>query len=88
MVKPRAREAGEGVDDAAYTGCIVQHDKGVNRVMIHRLACFYYLRILTDRFRMTCHDIANRGGKERLPQTLHRTTNISVCDNTNEIGDW
>ena len=26
MVKPRAGEAGEGVDDAAYTGGIVQHD--------------------------------------------------------------
>ena len=38
MVKPRAGEAGEGVDDATYTGGIVQHDEGVNRVMIQCLA--------------------------------------------------
>lgn len=64
MVKPRAGEAGEGVDDATYTGGIVQHDEGVNRVMIHRLACFNYLRLFANRFRTTRHDLAHLRTKE------------------------
>ena len=64
MVKPRAREAGEGVDDAAYTGGIVQHDEGVNRVMVHFLTRLYDLRIFANRFRTTRHDLAHPRTKE------------------------
>ena len=84
MVKPRAREAGEGVDDAAYTGCIVQHDKGVNRVMIHRLACFNYLRLFADSFGGRGHNSRNLSAKEFLSQTLHSTAYIPISYDTNQ----
>lgn len=64
MVKPRAREAGEGVDDTADTGCIVQHDEGVNRVMVHLLTRLYDLRIFADRFRTTRHNLAHTRPEE------------------------
>lgn len=88
MIKSCSGEAGEGVDDAAYTGGIVQHDEGVNRVMIHRLACFYYLRLFADSFGGRGHNSRNLSAKEFLSQPQHRTPDIPVGDNTNEIGDW
>ena len=84
MVKPRAREAGEGVDDATDFGVGIKDHKGVNRVMIHRLACFNYLRLFADSFGGRGHNSRNLSAKEFLSQTLHSTAYIPISYDTHQ----
>ena len=84
MVKPRAREAGEGVDDAAYTGGIVQDDEGVDRVMVHLLTRLYDLRLFADSFGGRGHNSRNLSAKEFLSQPQHRTPDIPISYDTNQ----
>ena len=82
MVKPRAGKAGEGVDHAADTGRVVEHDQRVNRVVIHLLSGLHNLGGAGDGLGIAGHDLTNRRRKERLSQTLHGATDIAICDDT------
>ena len=64
MIKSRAGEAGEGVDNSYNAVVIIQNDERVNRVMIHRLTGINYLGVLVDRLRFARHDVRNRRTEE------------------------
>ena len=51
MVEPGAGEAGEGVNDTNDMIIIVQHDEGVNRIVVHRFAGIHNLGVLPLIFR-------------------------------------
>ena len=83
MIKPRAGEAGEGVNDTDNMFVFINHDEGVNRVMVHRLTGFHNLRILINSLWVTGHDLFHFRFEECLTETLHCPTNITVGDDTN-----
>ena len=85
MIKPCAREAGEGVDDATDFGVGIKDNKGVNRVMIHRLTRLDDLGIAVDGLRIARHDLRYRRSEERLPEAKHRTTDVSIGHDTDKL---
>ena len=85
MIKTCAGEAGEGVDDTAYLALVIQHHEGVNRIMIHRLAGFHDLGILANRLGIAGHNVRYRRCEEGLSESLHRTTDISVRNDADEL---
>ena len=85
MIKPCAGEAGEGVDDADNMVVVIEHDKGVDRIVVHRLTGIYNLRVLIDGLWFACHDIRYGRTEEILPEAQHRTTYISVRHDTKKL---
>ena len=68
MIKPCAGEAGEGVDDADNMVVVNEHDKGVDRIVVHHLAGFDNLGILMDGLGIAGHNVRNRRIEERLTE--------------------
>ena len=80
MIKPRPRQAGEGINHAHYALFIIQNDQRVDRVMVHLLARFHYLGVLANCLRVWGHDSGHRCCKEILSESLHGPTNIAIGD--------
>ena len=84
MIKPRTREAGEGIDYSHNFASFVHYYQSVNRMMVHHLARLDNLGILADRFRIAGHDFRYRRCEECLPKTLHGATDIAVGNDTDK----
>lgn len=85
MIKACAGEAGEGVDDATDFRIVVEDDKRVNRIVIHRLTRLDDLGIAVDGLGVTGHDLGHRRSEERLPEAEHRTTDVSIGHDTDKL---
>ena len=85
MIKPCAGEAGEGVDDATDFRIVVEDDKRVNRIVIHRLSRLNDLRIAVDGLGVAGHDLRYRRSEERLPEAQHRTTDVSIGHDAHKL---
>ena len=85
MIKPCARQAREGVDNTTDLRTVVKDNKGVNRVMIHRLSGFHDLGIAVDGLGVAGHDLRYRRSEERLPEAEHRTTDVSIGHDTDKL---
>ena len=85
MIKPCAGEAGEGVDDATDFGVGIKDNKGVNRIVIHRLTRLDDLGIAVDGLGVAGHDLRYRRSEERLSEAQHRTTDVSIGHDTDKL---
>ena len=83
MIKPRTRQAGEGIDDAYNAGIIDDYQR-VNRIMVHGLSRLNDLGVFVDGLGIAGHNVRNRRREEGLPKTLHRAADIAVGDDTDE----
>ena len=45
MIKSCSWEAREGIYNTTYLTFIIHYNQGVDGIMVHLLACLYYLRI-------------------------------------------